>query len=102
MENLVGELDVAILCVIAFVVFFLGLLCYLRQEDKRGGYPLERINTTGALDFRLPLVAAYFGALALWPISASLAAGAPAAEAMLGLFAPLPIALPTLALPAAR
>ena len=50
MENLVGEVDVAILCVIAFVLFFLGLVYYLRQEDKREGYPLERLNTAGALE----------------------------------------------------
>ncbi len=42
-------------------------------------------------------VAAYFGALTLWPISASLASGAPLGEALLGLLAPLPIAAPTLA-----
>ncbi len=45
----VGELDVAILCVAAFFLFFLGLVYYLRQEDKREGYPLERPNAVGGL-----------------------------------------------------
>ncbi|NCQ62841.1 MAG: hypothetical protein GW757_02775 [Alphaproteobacteria bacterium] len=40
-QNVVGNLDVAILCVIAFVSFFLGLVVYLRREDKREGYPVE-------------------------------------------------------------
>lgn len=40
-ENLVGNLDVALLCVIAFVLFFAGLVYHLRREDKREGYPLE-------------------------------------------------------------
>ena len=40
-NTVVGNLDVAILCVIAFVSFFLGLIVYLRREDKREGYPVE-------------------------------------------------------------
>ena len=40
-SNVVGNLDVAILCVIAFVTFFVGLVVYLRREDKREGYPVE-------------------------------------------------------------
>lgn len=36
-----GHIDVAQLAVAAFVVFFLGLVFYLRREDKREGYPLE-------------------------------------------------------------
>ena len=40
-SNVVGNLDVAILCVIAFVIFFAGLLVHLRREDKREGYPVE-------------------------------------------------------------
>lgn len=36
-----GQIDLAQLCVAAFVVFFLGLIYYLRREDKREGYPLE-------------------------------------------------------------
>jgi len=35
-----GDIDVAFLCVVAFVIFFLGLVYHLRQEDKREGYPL--------------------------------------------------------------
>ena len=40
-SNVVGNLDVALLCVIAFVTFFVGLVVYLRREDKREGYPVE-------------------------------------------------------------
>jgi len=40
-HDVVGNLDVAILCVIAFVTFFIGLLVHLRREDKREGYPVE-------------------------------------------------------------
>jgi hypothetical protein len=60
--------------------------------------------TAGALTrhlFRWRWVAAYFGALALWPISAALSTGAPLSEALLGLLAPLPLAVPTFALIAA-
>lgn len=45
--NVVGNLDVAILAVIAFVLFFLGLVYHLRQEDKREGYPMEITVGTG-------------------------------------------------------
>jgi photosynthetic reaction center H subunit len=38
--NTVAGIDVAILCVLAFVIFFAGLIYHLRQEDKREGYPL--------------------------------------------------------------
>lgn len=33
--------DVAELCVDAFTLFFIGLVFYLRREDRREGYPLE-------------------------------------------------------------
>lgn len=36
-----GSLDVAQLTLYAFWVFFAGLIWYLRQEDRREGYPLE-------------------------------------------------------------
>ncbi|QMW23980.1 photosynthetic reaction center subunit H [Sandaracinobacteroides saxicola] len=39
--HLVGGLDVAELTVYAFFAFFLGLVIYLRREDRREGYPLE-------------------------------------------------------------
>lgn len=44
-----GQFDVALLCVQVFFVFFLCLVYYLRQEDKREGYPLvsERTRKTG-------------------------------------------------------
>jgi photosynthetic reaction center H subunit len=47
--NVVGDLDVAILCVAAFFLFFLGLVWYLRQEDKREGYPLEIQAADGSI-----------------------------------------------------
>jgi photosynthetic reaction center H subunit len=37
--------DVAELAFYAFVLFFLGLVYYLRREDKREGYPLESDRT---------------------------------------------------------
>lgn len=43
---LFGPLDVAELTFYLFVAFFLGLLLYLRREDRREGYPLEA-DTTG-------------------------------------------------------
>jgi photosynthetic reaction center H subunit len=36
-----GYIDVAQLALYAFWIFFAGLVIYLRQEDKREGYPLE-------------------------------------------------------------
>jgi photosynthetic reaction center H subunit len=44
-------LDVAQVVLYAFWVFFVGLLFYIRQEDRREGYPLEH-DTTGALSPR--------------------------------------------------
>ncbi len=46
-HDVVGNLDVAILCVIAFVIFFAGLLVHLRREDKREGYPVEVAGVFG-------------------------------------------------------
>ena len=37
---IIGDVDVAQLLVAAFVIFFVGLVLHLRQEDKREGYPL--------------------------------------------------------------
>lgn len=39
--TIVGNLDVAELVFYIFFVFFLGLVIYLRREDRREGYPLE-------------------------------------------------------------
>lgn len=39
--TLAGNLDVAELVFYAFFLFFLGLVIYLRREDRREGYPLE-------------------------------------------------------------
>ena len=36
-----GNFDAAEFCLIAFFVFFAGLVFYLRREDRREGYPLE-------------------------------------------------------------
>jgi photosynthetic reaction center H subunit len=44
-----GNFDVAELVLIAFWVFFLGLVLYLRREDRREGYPLED-DVTGRLE----------------------------------------------------
>lgn len=43
---LVGSIDVAQMVLYAFWVFFAGLVWYLRQEDRREGYPLEE-DVTG-------------------------------------------------------
>lgn len=39
--TLVGNLDLAQIVLYAFWIFFAGLIWYLRQEDRREGYPLE-------------------------------------------------------------
>ncbi len=48
--NIVGDFDVAKLALIAFFLFFLTLVFYLRREDRREGYPLED-PMTGHIDF---------------------------------------------------
>lgn len=45
---LVGGLDVAELAFFMFAAFFLGLVIYLRREDRREGYPREE-DLTGQL-----------------------------------------------------
>ena len=52
--TIVGTYDVAELVFYAFVLFFLGLMFYLRREDRREGYPLEdevtgRVDTPGGV-----------------------------------------------------
>ena len=47
--KIVGTFDVGELVFMAFVLFFLGLLVYLRREDRREGYPLED-EVTGRVD----------------------------------------------------
>ena len=49
--TIVGTYDVAELVFYAFVLFFLGLMVYLRREDRREGYPLED-EVTGRRAFR--------------------------------------------------
>lgn len=38
---LTDQIDIAQLLIVAFVLFFFGLVYYIRGEDKREGYPLE-------------------------------------------------------------
>ena len=40
-SHIVGSLDITQLVFFAFVLFFVGLIVYLRREDRREGYPLE-------------------------------------------------------------
>ena len=47
--HLTAGLDVAELCLWAFFLFFLGLIIYLRREDRREGYPKED-DITGAVE----------------------------------------------------
>jgi photosynthetic reaction center H subunit len=46
---LTSGIDVALLVFWAFVAFFIGLVFYLRREDRREGYPLED-ELTGRID----------------------------------------------------
>jgi photosynthetic reaction center H subunit len=39
--NIVGSIDLALLAFLAFVLFFVALVFWLRREDRREGYPLE-------------------------------------------------------------
>jgi photosynthetic reaction center H subunit len=36
-----GTIDLTLLIFLSFVLFFVGLILYLRREDRREGYPLE-------------------------------------------------------------
>lgn len=52
--KIIGTFDVTEMVFLAFVLFFLALLVYLRREDRREGYPLEdevtgRIDTPGGV-----------------------------------------------------
>lgn len=47
--NIVGFIDVAELALYAFTLFFIGLIFWLRREDRREGYPLED-EMTGAIE----------------------------------------------------
>jgi len=58
MHNLefAGAIDVCAVILSAFVLFFIGLIIYLRREDRREGYPLEdevsgRLEASGGLFF---------------------------------------------------
>lgn len=45
---ILGDIDVAQLLVVAFFIFFFGLVLHLRTEDKREGYPL--VDPAGGSD----------------------------------------------------
>ncbi len=47
--KLIGTFDVTELVFLAFVLFFIALVFYLRREDRREGYPLED-EATGRVD----------------------------------------------------
>jgi len=47
--SVVGSIDVAQVVLYVFWVFFAGLIWYIRQEDRREGYPLEA-DVTGKHD----------------------------------------------------
>jgi photosynthetic reaction center H subunit len=62
---IVGNIDIALLSLYAFFLFFVGLVWYLNRESRREGYPLEdemtgRLHSTKIWDvgppktFRLP------------------------------------------------
>lgn len=44
-----GDIDITVVVLTAFVLFFAGLILYLRREDRREGYPLED-DVTGRLE----------------------------------------------------
>lgn len=53
---LTGQIDLAEIVTTLFVLFFVGLVLYLRREDRREGYPLEddvsgRLEAGGSLFF---------------------------------------------------
>lgn len=56
MYNLIfaGNVDVTEVILITFTLFFVGLILYLRREDRREGYPLED-DVTGRLEPRAGL-----------------------------------------------
>ncbi len=47
--KIVGTFDVTEMVFLAFVLFFIALLFYLRREDRREGYPVED-EVTGRID----------------------------------------------------
>lgn len=54
--SIVGTIDAAQVILYAFWIFFIGLIIYLRREDKREGYPLvsERSGAVSVVGFPLP------------------------------------------------
>lgn len=46
---ILSNIDVTELAMYLFTIFFIGLILYLRREDRREGYPLEE-DTTGRLE----------------------------------------------------
>ena len=54
--NIVGNIDVASIAFWAFVLFLIGLIYYLRREDRREGFPLEDELTGRSLGMGGPLL----------------------------------------------
>ncbi|MDP2412171.1 MAG: photosynthetic reaction center subunit H [Pseudolabrys sp.] len=52
---IVGSIDMAQVVLYAFWIFFIGLIFYLRREDKREGYPLLADNAGTIQGFGYPL-----------------------------------------------
>jgi photosynthetic reaction center H subunit len=57
--TLTPGLDVALLTFYAFVLFFIGLVFYLRREDRREGYPKEDELTGRVESWGGPMYSAY-------------------------------------------
>jgi photosynthetic reaction center H subunit len=54
-----SSIDFALVAIISFFIFFVGLVIYLRREDRREGYPVEedgsgRLRTAGGVLFMAP------------------------------------------------
>lgn len=52
---IVGSIDMAQVVLYAFWIFFIGLIFYLRREDKREGYPLLADNAGTVQGYGYPL-----------------------------------------------
>lgn len=55
-DTLMNLTDIAFLSLMLFFLFFLGLVIYLRKEDRREGYPLENELTGRPEDMSLAFV----------------------------------------------
>ena len=57
-----GAFDIPALVLTLFTLFFLGLMIYLRREDRREGYPIED-DVSGRLE---PAQGMLFAARPVW------------------------------------